>query len=98
MIYRLKVWEKSSAEHQPVGELLFEIEENGRVKCAFRYDREYLGREGAYALDPVSLPLTTDHLSSDYPGTFGVFEDSLPDDWGRKHRITFRQTTIRLDG
>jgi serine/threonine-protein kinase HipA len=34
-------------------------------------------------LDPVSLPLKPDTFSID-SGIFGVFEDSLPDDWGRK--------------
>jgi serine/threonine-protein kinase HipA len=40
----------------------------------------------------VSLPLKTDSFSINHPGIFSVFEDSLPDDWGRrllvrKHQI-----------
>jgi serine/threonine-protein kinase HipA len=46
----------------------------------------------AFALDPVSLPLKPDAFTTDHPGVFGIFEDSLPDDWGRrllvrKHQI-----------
>lgn len=72
--------------------MVCEISESGRVRSAFRYEREYLERNDAFALDPVSLPLKTDSFSTDSPGLFGVFEDSLPDDWGRnllirKHQI-----------
>lgn len=92
MIHRIKVWERTAEEHRPVGEMVCEIAENGRSKGAFRYDREYLERGDAFALDPVSLPLKPDSFSIDHPGIFGVFEDSLPDDWGRrllvrKHKI-----------
>jgi serine/threonine-protein kinase HipA len=91
-MYRIRVWERSTGEHQPVGELLCEIADNGRARSAFRYDAEFLGRHDRFALDPVSLPLKSDSFSTDYPGIFGVFEDSLPDDWGRrllvrKHQI-----------
>lgn len=73
--------------------MICEMAESGRVRSAFRYEREYLERNDAFALDPVSLPLKSDSFSSDQPpGIFGVFEDSLPDDWGRtllirKHQI-----------
>jgi serine/threonine-protein kinase HipA len=92
MMYRIRVWERTTGEHQPVGELLCEIADNGRARSAFRYDAEFLGRPDRYALDPVSLPLKSDPFSTDHPGIFGVFEDSLPDDWGRrllvrKHQI-----------
>lgn len=92
MIHRIKVWERTVDEHRPVGEMICEIADNGRGKGAFRYDREYLERGNAFALDPVSLPLKPDSFAIDHPGIFGVFEDSLPDDWGRrllvrKHQI-----------
>ena len=92
MNYRIKVWDRSAGDHQPVGEMICEIAENGRARTAFRYDREFLDRKDAFALDPVSLPLTTDTFTSERSGIFGVFEDSLPDDWGRrllvrKHQI-----------
>lgn len=92
MIYRIRVWDRSMGEHRPIGEMVCEIAENGRARGAFRYAREYLERDDAFALDPVSLPLKTESFSTEHPGVFGVFEDALPDDWGRrllvrKHRI-----------
>ena len=92
MIYRIRVWDRSTGDHFPVGEMICEIAESGRAKGAFRYEREYLDRNGVFALDPVSLPLKSESFSVEHPGIFGVFEDALPDDWGRKllirkHRI-----------
>ena len=92
MIYRIRVWERSHEDHRPAGEMVCEISETGRSRGEFRYDREYLQRDDAFALDPVSLPLTTDTFSTDHPGIFGVFEDSLPDDWGR--RLLVRKNNI----
>ena len=75
------------------GEFVCEISPlNGRGRGAFRYIRDYLALSGAYALDPVSLPLTEGNYAIDHPGVFGVFLDSLPDDWGkrlliRKHNL-----------
>lgn len=92
MIYRIRVWDRSTGDHRPVGEMACEIAENGRARGAFRYEREYLERDGAFALDPVSLPVKTESFSTEHPGVFSVFEDALPDDWGRrllvrKHQI-----------
>ena len=84
MIYRLKVWEQTTGVQLPVGEMVCEINGNGQAKGAFRYDQGFLERSDAFAVDPVSLPLKTDSFSINHPGIFGVFEDSLPDDWGRK--------------
>ena len=59
----------------------------GRLQGEFRYDRGYL--EGppslALPLDPIHLPLQPGIFSADRPhaGIHGVFEDSLPDAWGR---------------
>ncbi len=92
MIYRIRVWDRSIGDHRPVGEMVCEIVESGRARSAFRYEHAYLERDDAFALDPVSLPLKSDSFSIELPGIFGVFEDSLPDDWGRnllvrKHQI-----------
>ncbi len=92
MIYRIRVWERSSGDSRPVGVMICEIEESGRARSAFRYEHEYLERKDAFPLDPVSIPLKFDSFSTESPGLFGVFEDSLPDDWGRtllirKHQI-----------
>jgi serine/threonine-protein kinase HipA len=71
--------------------MICEIAENGRSRGEFRYEREYLQREDAIELDPVSLPLKAGSFSTDHPGIFGVFEDSLPDDWGRKLLVRKQQ-------
>lgn len=63
--------------------MVCEIADTGRARSAFRYEPDFLERHDAFALDPVSLPLKSDSFSTD-TGLFGVFEDSLPDDWGRK--------------
>jgi len=52
--------------------------------CAFQYDPEYI-RTG-YTISPLKLPLSAAvAIASPDPfgGNFGVFEDSLPDGWGR---------------
>lgn len=73
--------------------MVCEITDKGRGKGAFRYEREYLERVDAFPLDPVNLPLKPVSFPVEHPGVFSVFEDSLPDDWGRKllirkYRIT----------
>ncbi len=100
MIKRIIVWERSTGLQRPVGEIAWElISENGKARGAFRYLQDYLDRDDAYPLDPVSLPLSKAPFEIDHPGIFGVFEDSLPDDWGRKllvrkHNIKSHQQTL----
>jgi len=84
MIYKILVWERSRGEHQPVGEVVCDVEESGRTRSAFRYKSDYLSRPDAFTLDPVSLPLREETFSHSAHGIFGVFEDSLPDSWGRQ--------------
>lgn len=66
----------------------------GMLRGEFRYDRAYLDHPGAIALDPIHLPLAPTVFPADRPraGIHGVFEDSLPDTWGRgllirRHRL-----------
>ncbi len=58
----------------------------GRLRGQFRYTPEFVGASSAFALDPISLPLSSQLFEADRAssGVHGVFEDSLPDDWGRK--------------
>lgn len=84
MIHRIRVWELSTGTYCLVGEMVCEIAGNSPGKGAFRYEREYLERGDAFSMDPVSLPLKPDTFPVEHPGVFSVFEDSLPDDWGRK--------------
>ncbi|VAW77850.1 HIPA PROTEIN [hydrothermal vent metagenome] len=57
----------------------------GRLRGEFRYTEAYLGDPRAIALDPVHLPLSARIFEAQRPhaGIHGIFEDSLPDDWGR---------------
>jgi len=83
VIYRLSVWVRLAGE-VPVGEIVCEISDNGRANGAFRYASDFLQSKDAFPLDPVSLPLRTEPFTVNHPGIAGVFEDSLPDDWGRR--------------
>lgn len=62
-----------------VGELVLS---NGKIY--FKYRTDYL-RNG-FNLSPIKLPFSTEIVSADrepFDGLFGVFNDSLPDGWGR---------------
>ncbi len=99
MIYRIEIWIALEAKQILAGETVCEIGDDGRGRGAFRYVPDYLVHKGAFALDPISLPLRDGEFNVEHPGVFGVFEDSLPDDWGRrllvrKHRIPLHQQNL----
>lgn len=50
---------------------------------AFKYENSYLKNKNAIPIDPINLPLSNaeHHISKPL---FSVFDDALPDDWGRK--------------
>ena len=59
---------------------------SGHFESEFEYTRGWVSASGAFALDPVSLPLdATRRFRAEllYP-PLGVFDDALPDDWGRR--------------
>jgi len=59
---------------------------SGHFDSEFEYAREWVSEPGAFALDPVSLPLDAARRFRAellYP-PLAVFEDALPDDWGRR--------------
>jgi serine/threonine-protein kinase HipA len=64
--------------------MICEYEEHIRPRSAFRYDRNFLESQRSFPLDPVTLPLKEGSFVTDNPPLFAIFEDSLPDDWGRK--------------
>ena len=73
----------------------------GRLDGQFRYLRSYLRDEKAIPLDPVNLPLSPGTFPANRPhaGVHGVFEDSLPDQWGRRllcrrHGLTGEKTRV----
>lgn len=59
---------------------------SGGLQGQFRYAPEYLEHPQAFSLDPLHLSLTVETFDADRPreGVHGVFEDSLPDAWGRR--------------
>jgi serine/threonine-protein kinase HipA len=85
---RLNVW-LTLPQGQTVrtGELVVAAPDSqGRLEGQFRYVPEYLAHPAAFPLDPIHLPLAARSYNADRPhsGVHGVFEDSLPDDWGRR--------------
>jgi len=92
-----------SGPPQAVGELLVsepDPRRGGRLRGEFRYLPEYLEHPAAFALDPLHLPLQAGPFDADRPhsGIHAVFEDSLPDDWGRRilyHRHQLRRSDSR---
>jgi serine/threonine-protein kinase HipA len=53
-------------------------------RCVFRYDKEWLVT--GFSISPLDLPLKSDlFIAPERPfwGNFGIFEDSLPDGYGR---------------
>jgi serine/threonine-protein kinase HipA len=62
-----------------VGELVLS---NGKIY--FKFHPDYLNND--FNLSPIRLPFTGDIVSADrepFEGLYGVFNDSLPDGWGR---------------
>lgn len=52
--------------------------------CAFQYDKDWLAH--GFSISPLDLPLKSDlFIAKPGPfwGNFGIFEDSLPDGYGR---------------
>lgn len=74
-----------------------------RHKVAFQYSKEWI--ENGFPISPFSLPLKEEVYipTKDYfQGLFGVFADSLPDNWGklllnrllRSHKINADEITV----
>ena len=58
----------------------------GRFSSEFEYARDWVADPTAHALDPASLPLHPQgrrYQSEQFFPPLCVFEDALPDDWGR---------------
>ncbi len=70
----------------PCGEIVTDTPAfQGKIKGSFRYFESYLNNPDAFPLDPAHIPLAAREFAAQRPeGVHGVFEDALPDDWGRK--------------
>ena len=89
---RLNVWlTLPSGESVKTGALVVAAPDDirGALQGQFRYTSEYLEHPRAFPLDPLHLLLSRGNFEADRPraGVHGVFEDSLPDDWGRRLMI-----------
>ncbi len=54
------------------------------ARCVFQYDKDWLA--SGFPISPLDLPLNSDLFIADpqpFWGNFGIFEDSLPDGYGR---------------
>ena len=53
-------------------------------RCVFEYDKEWIAT--GFSISPIELPLRTGLFIAQptpFSGDFGIFEDSLPDGYGR---------------
>jgi serine/threonine-protein kinase HipA len=76
---------QANGERSVVGRLLYEQMANGDIQSYFRYESIWLSAFGAFPLDPINLPLQPEVFQlKSRSGLWGVFEDALPDAWGRR--------------
>ncbi len=77
------------------------LEEGAHLRqVGFRYRPDYLAQPGAFAIDPVQLPLTPREATLDCSAGVPAFiDDYLPDRWGRKvmARLMLYQQGRRLN-
>lgn len=71
---------------------------HGHESATFAYDAGYLGRSGAYALDPALLLDTSSHQTPMGQATFGAFSDCAPDRWGRRLIARDERQRVRREG
>ncbi|MDA9003993.1 type II toxin-antitoxin system HipA family toxin [bacterium] len=83
-----------------MAECVLEQDEGLLTRVGFRYRQEYLTTEGAFAVDPVGLPLTNrDYVIECRQGLPAFLDDYLPDAWGRKviAKLMFYKKRQRID-
>lgn len=85
----LHVWiTLPDGETVALGDLAFDDPRpDGTAKTAFRYAATWLARKNAFPInpDPQTLPLQTRDVNASHLGPpLTVFDDALPDDWGRR--------------
>jgi serine/threonine-protein kinase HipA len=86
---RLFVWVRlADATVRLAGELATTdpLASSGRFQAEFEYTSQWSGDGASFALDPESLPLKAARrpFSADlFHPPLGIFDDALPDDWGR---------------
>jgi serine/threonine-protein kinase HipA len=64
----------------------------------FVYAESYLANNDAVPLDPIALPLRAQVFATTLSsGFFGVFRDSVPDDWGRHVALKLYGSSFQTD-
>lgn len=64
-----------------------EISSAGRFESSFVYSKEWLGHKRFFPIDPESLSQSEEghvYHATGFNPPLSVFQDSLPDDWGRR--------------
>jgi serine/threonine-protein kinase HipA len=80
---QIEVFVQSDGEDVAVGDLWMRRASRSQ-SASFAYRPNYVGRDGAYALDP-DLPLQIGQFQTPVGRSlFGAFADSAPDRWGRR--------------
>ncbi|MSQ72667.1 MAG: type II toxin-antitoxin system HipA family toxin [Betaproteobacteria bacterium] len=84
------------------GDLAFgDPDAHGRYESEFEYSENWLAHPQAFDLDPESLRLVSGRVryrSTNLYPPLAVFEDSLPDDWGRRLLVFDRRLPRREQG
>ena len=79
-VERLRVSIFQGNREREIGELV-----QARNRLYFKYSNSFL--EKGIEISPFKMKLTPEVISEDkllFDGLFGVFNDSLPDGWGRR--------------
>lgn len=79
----------------PVGRLWARVR-SGRESASFEYERSWLVRRGAFALDP-ELPLTAGQFHTERP-LFNALADPAPDRWGQTLLRRHERARARAEG
>lgn len=91
-----------SGEVVRLGEIAFgDMKEDGTAPTAFRYAQEWLEHPGAFPInpDPQTLPLEAREFQASNLGyPLRVFDDALPDDWGRRLIVSELQLPQQQQG
>lgn len=74
-------------------------DEAGRFESEFAYDDGWLRDRDCFPLDPLSLPLGAGRFHArQLEPPLAVFDDALPDDWGRELIVRSRRLPHRQQG
>ncbi|MCC6868398.1 MAG: type II toxin-antitoxin system HipA family toxin [Burkholderiales bacterium] len=76
-----------------------EPDEAGRFESEFAYDEGWLRDPDRFPLDPLSLPLGAGRFRArQFEPPLAIFDDALPDDWGRELIVRARRLPHRQQG